>query len=177
MVSSHPLVLGARADNPRHHVRPVAPAPGPGSQEHHRPPGSAGRAPQPVHSPVPGRDRSARRLPEPDGHRAPQRDLLPGVDGGESSLTQHLSQTDTGHRRCNVPRSTGNREGTAHGHMIVASVHRRKPIGYWSVSPRPLAVGSRRRSKKYQNRTWAPVVRFSRSRQPGYVLAMLRIWT
>ena len=112
-----------------------------------------------------------------DSHWAPQRDLLPGVDGGESSLTQHLSQTDTGYRRRHVPRSTGNREGTAHGHMIVASVHRRKPIGYWSVSPRPLAVGSRRRSKKYQNRTWAPVVRFSRSRQPGYVLAMLRIWT
>ena len=37
-------------------------------KEHHRPPGSAGRAPQPVHGPVPGRDGIARRLPEPDGH-------------------------------------------------------------------------------------------------------------
>ena len=62
-----------------------------------------------------------------DSHRAPQRDLLPGVDGGESSLPQRLSQTDTGHRRRHVPRSTGNREGTAHGHMIVAGEHLRKP--------------------------------------------------
>ena len=37
-------------------------------KEHHRPSGSAGRAPLPVHGPVPGRDGSARRLPEPDGH-------------------------------------------------------------------------------------------------------------
>jgi len=32
------------------------------------PAGAAGRAPQPVHGPVPGRDGSARRLPESDGH-------------------------------------------------------------------------------------------------------------
>ena len=57
----------------------------------------------------------------------PNETYSPGIDGGESSLTQRLPQTYTGHRRCDVRKSTGNREGTAHGHMIVASAHRRKP--------------------------------------------------
>ena len=40
----NPFVLGARADVIFHHDRPVAPASGPGSQEHHRPPEQAGCA-------------------------------------------------------------------------------------------------------------------------------------
>ena len=55
------------------------------------PPGSAGRAPQPVHGPIPGCDGGARRLPEPDGdmgarHRPDRRrPAVPRGGGGTGS--------------------------------------------------------------------------------------------
>ena len=75
-----------------HDDPPVVPAPDPGSQEHHRPPGPAGYAPRLAHGPIPGRDRSAGWLPEPDGdmgaHHRPDRRRpgRPGTSGGTCPL-------------------------------------------------------------------------------------------
>ena len=49
-------------------------------------------------------------------------------DGGDASLPQRFSQTDTGKRRRDVRKGVGNGEGATHGLMIVARVHRRKPV-------------------------------------------------
>ena len=70
------------------HDCPVAPAPGPGSQERGRSQGPARCAPRPAHGPVPGRGGGAGRCPEPDGdmgaHHRPdrRRPALSGAGGG-----------------------------------------------------------------------------------------------